>query len=290
MRMKLNGKTLILASLGIASLLTAGETVGTVVTPGRVLVNNLAVQGNASVTEGMTLKTTATAARVELSGGGVISLDAGSEAVLHRGRLQLRHGKGMLASQAGRIEALGLRVNSGAPQSQVLVAVNGNKVEVAAVRGSGKVSNQQGLTLAMIHKGRPLSFEPGAGNNQSTVTGTLRQAGSRYMLRDELTGIDVELQGGPLRDNRDRRVQASGEARITSDSDRHVVLVSRLSRLEPGADSTESAPNSSNPSTSTEKSTTTASGGMSAGTKISLAALAFGGMAAAIAVPIAMSN
>lgn len=282
-------KNLILATLGIASLPVAAETVGTVVTPGRVLVNNLAVRGNANLSDGATLKTTADAARIELAGGGAISLDMASEATLYRGRVQLRQGKGMLAGAAGRIEALGLQVNSGEAQSQVLVTVNGSRVEVSALRGSGKVRDRQGLTLAMVHKGKPLSFEPGSGTNQSTVTGRLRREGAKFILQDELTGIHVELQGDSLGSHQGKRIQASGETRIVSDSDAHVVLVSRLNRLDSDTESSPSSGGASNPSSSTDKASP-ASTGMSAGTKIALAALTFGGLSTAIAVPLAMSN
>jgi len=132
-----------------------------------------------------------------------------------------------------------------------------------------------------------LRFEPGPASNQSTVTGILRRQGARFLLNDELTGADVELKGPGLPSETGHRIQASGQARITSDSPSHLILVSRLNRLE-SPDSPEPSANPS--STSTKSVPNTAKTGMSAGTKISLAALSFAGLAAAIAVPMAMSN
>jgi len=287
MKMYLIHRTLLVTSIGIVPWLCAGETVGTVVTPGRMFVNNLTVEGNATLSEGAVLKTSATAARVDLIGGGAVSLDAESVAVAKRGQMQLRQGKGMVTSPAGRIEALGLQIDARDPQSQALVAVLGGRIEVAALRGTAQVRNQQGMILALVHKGRPLSFEPGNGRPESTITGTLRREGSTFLLRDELTGTDVELRGDAVASRQGQRIQAGGVAQISGDSDNHVVLVSRLNRLD-----TEAAPETAPGSSSTSNSTASAAAktGMSAGTKIGLAALAFGGMAAAIAVPLAMSN
>lgn len=283
---KLTQNCLLVALLGTVSLLSAAETVGTVVTPGRVLINNLPVRGNATLNEGAVLKTVAAAARVELLAGSAVTIDTDSEAVVHRGGLHLRRGRGVIVSGQPSLEAHGLSITPSAPQTQLLVAVGPGKVDVAALCGQGRVRNQRGLTIAMISKEKPLSFESGGSKNESTVTGLLRLDGRKLTLRDELTGIDVELTGHGLRNHLNQRIQATGESRFTSDSDHHVILVSRLSRLEMAA---ESLPETGN-STSTAAKTSAARTGMSAGTKVSIAAIAFGGVAAAIAVPMAMSN
>ncbi len=279
--------SVLLASLGFIPTLTAGETIGTVVTPGRILVNNLAVEGNATLTNGALLKTSSAPARVDLISGGAVSLDVRSEALASRLQMQLRHGKGILTNAAATIEALGLKVKTADAQSQVLVTVAGDKVEVAAIRGMARVQNRQGMLLALVHNGKPLSFEPGLGPPESTVTGTLRREGAKLLLQDELTGTCVELRGDGLAAQQGQRIQASGESQITGDTANHVILVSRLNRLESEPASGNSA---SSPSTANTTASTAAKTGMSAGTKIGLAALAFGGIAAGIAVPLAMSN
>jgi len=272
---------------GAVSLVWAGETVGTVVTPGRVLIDDLAIRGNSSVNEGAVLKTSTEAARIELADGGSLALDAKSEAVVRRDGLNLRHGKAMLLSGRNTLEALGLKIGATGAASRVLITVGPGKVEVAAMEGSAQVRNRQGLMLALVGKGTPLRFEPGTRGNDSTVTGMLRREGARFALKDELTGIDVELKGAELSSQEGNRIQATGESKITSDSDRHVILVSKLNRLGMAP---EPASSGTSPSSSTKASTSAAKTGMSAGTKISLAALTFGGMAAAVAIPMAMSN
>lgn len=274
----------------ILPFLDAAETAGTVVTPGRMLVNNMAVQGNATLVQGAVLKTSAAAARVELASGAVVSLDARSEAVVKGAAVELRQGRGMVSSDTGGIEALGLRVDSAAPQSQILVAVSGGRIDVAAVRGMGRVKNSQGVTLAMVHGGKPLSFEPGPGTDESLVTGKLRRLGAKYVLKDELTGVDIELRGHGLSGLEGSRVEAAGRSQNVSGSPEQVVLVSRLNRLDDSQAQDHATGASSGSSASTAAKAGTAKSGMSAGTKIGLAALAFGGMATAIAVPLAMSN
>lgn len=283
----LTQKIFLVLLVGAVSLVWAGETVGTVVTPGRILINDLAIRGNASLNEGAVVRTSADAARIELAGGGAMALDAGSEAVIRRGGLNLRHGKALLLSGHPSLEALGLKVEGAGAASRLLVAVSSGKVEVAALEGSAQVRNRQGLMLAMVRKETPLRFEPGSAGTQSTVTGILRREGERFSLKDELTGIDVELKGSGLPGHSGGRIQATGEAQIIADSDKHVILVSKLNRLPMAP---ESSPSGNSSSASTKASTTAAKAGMSVGTKISVAALAFGGMAAAIAVPMAMSN
>lgn len=290
MTKKVAVKSLLSLVVGVVPFLNAGESAGTVVTPGRMLVNNMAVQGNATLMQGAVLKTAASAARVELAGGAIISLDARSEAVVKGAAVELRQGRGMVSSDTGGIEALGLRVEGAAPQSQVLVAVAGDRIEVAAVRGMGRVSNNQGVTLAMVHGGKPLSFEPGPGTEESLVTGKLRRLGAKYVVRDELTGVDVELRGRGLNGMEGLRVEAAGRSQNASGSPQPVVLVSRLNRLEDSEAQDHAAGASSGSSASTAAKAGAAKTGMSAGTKIGLAALAFGGMATAIAVPLAMSN
>lgn len=276
-------------ALGVVPVVLAGEVAGAVVTPGRMLVNGMTVQGNATVMEGAVLKTTSTAARVELAGGSVVSLDANSEAVVRTRAVELRRGRGMVASDAAGIDALGLRVNSAAPRSQVLVAVAGGVVEVAAVRGEGLVSNGRGIPLAMIRGGKPLRFEPAAGPEESLMSGRLRRDGARFMLRDELTGLDIEVRGKGLGDYESARVEVGGKAVSEGAGGGQIVLASRLNRLEAeGAHNAGSASPSS--ASSARAKPRAAESGMSAGTKIGIAALAFGGMAAAIVVPLSMSN
>jgi hypothetical protein len=182
-------------------------------------------------------------------------------------------------------------VNTAEAQSQVLVSVAGDKVEVAAIQGTARVQNRQGMLLALVHKGKPLSFEPGLGPPESTVTGTLRREGAKLLLQDELTGTCVELRGDGLSAQQGQRIQASGESQITGDTANHVILVSRLNRLDTEPASGNASGNSaSSPSAANTTASTAAKTGMSAGTKIGLAALTFGGIAAGIAVPLAMSN
>ncbi|NWF85558.1 MAG: hypothetical protein HXY18_17215 [Bryobacteraceae bacterium] len=283
-------KSLLFLMVCIVPSMSAAETAGTVVTPGRMLVNNMEVQGNATLMQGAVLKTAATAARVELAGGTIVSLDARSEAVVKGASVELRRGRGMVSSGSGGIEALGLRVDGAAPQSQVLVALAGDRIEVAAVRGMGRVRNSQGITLAMVHGGKPLSFEPGPGTDESLVSGKLRRLGAKYVLTDELTGVDIELRGRGLSGLEGARVEASGRAQKAGGSPEQVVLVSRLNRLENPEPQDDARGASSGTATSAAAKSGAAKTGMSAGTKIGLAALAFGGMAAAIAVPLAMSN
>ena len=176
---------------------TAGTTsIGTASVRGDMRVDGYAVKGDATLFDGTVVETGQASAVLRLDKGVEIKLATGSRGTLHRDRLVL--------------EANGLQVTPSEPNSRGVVSMSdANTVEVAALTGGFRVTNNRGLLLASVHPGDALSFgaqQPGVPNTPGvvpmTLYGTLTKANGHYylLLPTPDLGISYELTGAqPLK-------------------------------------------------------------------------------------------
>jgi hypothetical protein len=141
-----------------------------------------------------------------------ILLDAGSRAQVWGDRLALEKGRAQLDSGKGyRIEARTMRVTLGAPGARALVA-NGSSgtVEVAALAGPIRVANADGVPVANVAAGRSVDLRLGQAKDAAVLTGYVVRARGLYLLRDEVSGITVELRGAEVAKQVGHRIEVTG--------------------------------------------------------------------------------
>jgi hypothetical protein len=282
-----NRLSLFLLLLALSAVaLASGPVVGVAVSPGKLQIDRVDVEGNSNLFEGSRVAAAAPA-RIDLSSGARLSLGAGSQARVFRNRLVLEQGEGAILSSAGaRLEALGFQVAPAEPSAQAHVAIlGGSAVQVSALNGHVAVRNTQGLILARLNPGSALSFEPSSGSANSLMKGVLRSENGRFLLLDETTNLNVELRGAALSSEVGRRVEVSGQASPSADNESQVILVTRLNRLpeanqESGNRRASGAPQQQ-PSTPNRPASGGGGGGggMSAGAKVAIVAAIGGGAA-----------
>lgn len=281
------------AAILITPLFAGGGILGVAVSQGNFEIDHSVVQGNANFQENSRIVTRAAPGRLQFNNGtrGVIGAD--SRVVVHAERMELEAGLAAVRSPRFRILAAEYTVT---PQgaAQAIVQLDGGKVLVSSEGGEVAVSNRGGVLLARVQPGRALAFEPNGGPPGSlTASGVLRREGTKFLLKDELTSLQLELIARPgvveFAPETGRRVRVSGSPQASLGANVQVVQVARLERLD-----SESGPSAAPPDAGgkappaneggTGGSTTetgTATAGVSHGTKITIAVLAIGGGTAA---------
>jgi hypothetical protein len=168
-------------------------------------VDNYSVKGNATLFDGSVVETGQASAQLRLDKGTEITMAASSRGTLYRDHMVLQQGKSELTSSSTfQIKANGLHVTPSGTNAKGVVSLDsGNTVEVAALTGSFKVTNEQGILVASVHPGQPLSFAMQAGGSSTAFSGTgivTAEGGHYYITVDavlyEITGKDLSSEVG----------------------------------------------------------------------------------------------
>jgi len=189
---------------------TAGPTsIGTASVRGDMRVDGYTVKGDATLFDGTVVETGQASAVLRLDKGVEIKLATGSRGTLHRDRLVLQQGSTALTGSGSfELDANGLQVIPSEPNSHGVVSMSdGNTVEVAALTGGFRVTNNRGLLLASVHPGDALSFgaqQPAPPSTPGvvpmTLYGILTKVNGHYylLLPSPDLGIVYELTGANL--------------------------------------------------------------------------------------------
>jgi hypothetical protein len=260
-----------------ATLPAAQPVIGVAVSQGRMEIERAPVDGSGNLTDGSMLRSAASPARIRLANGHSATLAAHSRARVFAGRIVLEQGQVLATSAGYRTEAMGFQAVPSGSQPQTLLALLEKQVQVSAVRGFATVTDGQGVTIARVPAGRALSLEPStaATEGQADFTGLLRRERSGFVLKDDVTNLDVELRGAGLERHAGSRVHATGKAEISKDGKSQVVLVSRLM----GA---QDAPPQDRPAGGNRPDTEPRRTGMSNGAKVAIIAAVAGGAAVGV--------
>jgi hypothetical protein len=278
--------------LALVQAQAAGVVIGLAVSSGPMTVDRAAVAGNANLSEGSALESGAAAARIQLSSGRRATLGPNSAAKVYGDHVALEKGLGLLGG-GYKMDANGFRVEAEGGQAEVSLA--GGTVRVAALSGSAKVRDAEGVVVARLTEGTALSVKAGAaGDRTSTMTGVLRERGGKYLLKDQVTNLDVELRGADVAKEVGRAIEVTGKATATADKESQIVEVARLTRVEgeqqsTGAAKPSGAPGTAQPSGGEKQSkkkpagAAAGGGGMSKGAVIAIVVVG-GGAAAGVGV------
>ncbi len=203
------GLSAILLSLSCGLLPAATEPIGVATASGpRLLLNNAALPGNATVFEGSTLGAgDSGVVNVRLTDGSRVRFSLESSGKMYRDHVDLIQGSAQISDYTAN--ANGLKI-SAKGNSSASVSMQGKTIQVAALSGDVHVFNAQGISVANLLPGRVLSFLPqdAGASAPSSLIGCAVKSGSNVLLTDETSNVTAQLRGGNVRAG--HRVQVSG--------------------------------------------------------------------------------
>jgi hypothetical protein len=189
------------AILLTCSYAMAGSTaIGTASARGDMRIDGDSVKGNATLFDGTAVETGQATAALRLDKGIEVKLATGSRGTLYRNRVVLQQGSSEFApSGPFYLEANGLVVTQDQPNSRAVVSMSGpNTVEVAALAGEFRITNDRGLLLAHLNTGKAMSFALQAGATESgqiTVEGQLIKSEGHHFIIRATDNAKYELRG-----------------------------------------------------------------------------------------------
>jgi len=207
----------VLLSLFLAAspgfLLAAPPSIGFVKSTGEFRLDGSAIRGNSTLFEGSLVETAAARSTLQLAGV-QITLAPESRARVFRDRTVLEKGSGTLKDAAAHVlEAQSLRIAPASRESVVQVDIAAPRVSLVARAGSAQVRTASGMLVANVPTGVALAIDPqGGASTDVQLSGTLKEAGGRYLLTDSITGITVELQGAEVAKFAGKCVEVNGSS------------------------------------------------------------------------------
>jgi hypothetical protein len=151
---------LVLAVAVSAGIVYSGEpSIGLASATGSFSVNNAVVQGTANLPDGAELETTSAPSEIRLQNGADVRLSSKSagalysdHAILERGALRVEH------FDAYPVSVRQLQIQADSPQSEAVVRLRANTVEVASLGGSVRVGDGASM-LTHVAAGTRMSFQ-----------------------------------------------------------------------------------------------------------------------------------
>ncbi len=270
-------------TFSVAGLHAAAPAIGVVTSSGSFQMNHERVSGNGTVFEGAAIQTEEDTSRVRLKGGAWVELAAESRATIFADHVRLEAGFGELQAGSGfQVEALGLRIRTGAPRALARIRLDGgNTVLVGAVHGPVRVYSQSGLLVANVAAGAAFSFQPdAAAPDEFRIAGCLLTKDKHYIVVAATGNQTVEVQGENVAAEAGNRVEVTGKALPGIKPVAGASLVIQVKTLqETGRGGCVAAATAVNASTKPAEATKSHTGAIIAGVAV---AAAGGGVAAAV--------
>jgi hypothetical protein len=163
-------------------------------------LDNAKVGGNATLFDGSTVQASRYS-RIQLKNGTRLDLGTDSSARVFANRATLESGMSEIQSPSGfEIEAQTLRIRPSEASSIARVKLEaGNRVLVTALNAPVNVWNHDGLLVARVTPGSPLSFQPqGAASDAFNSTGCVLQKSGAAIVVDKTGNQVFELRGANL--------------------------------------------------------------------------------------------
>lgn len=192
----------LLLVVGSASVAAAATPViGMASAQNGATLDDAKVSGNATVFEGSTLQSSGYS-RVHLNNGSRLDLAAGSKAQVFANSITLEKGMSEVQSSTGfEIDARTLKIQPSNSSAIARVKLDGDKqVMVTALNSPVNVLNRDGMLVARVAPGLPLSFMPQAGAGSAfDSTGCIVVKGGAALLVDSTGNQVFEVRGLDMR-------------------------------------------------------------------------------------------
>lgn len=159
------------AAISAGTAYSGGPSIGTAQGAGNFSLNNVVVQGAANVSDGAELETTSTPSEIRLQNGADVRLSSksagtvyGDHAILERGALRVQN------FEQYPVTVRQLQIQADSPQSEAVVRLRANAIEVASLGGGVRVSDGASM-LTHVAAGTRMSFQnAGQSGAQSGAT------------------------------------------------------------------------------------------------------------------------
>jgi len=177
-----------------------------------VVLDNSKVGSNATLFDGSTVQTTSYS-RIHLNDGTRLDFGADSKAQVFARRATLETGTTEVQSASGyEIDTQMLKILPAEATSVARIRIgDGSRVFVTAVNAPVRVLNKDGMLVARVKPGVPLSFLPqAAGASAFDKTGCVLEKNGAAILVDESGNEVSELRGTDLRRAVGNRVHVTG--------------------------------------------------------------------------------
>ena len=190
----------------------ASTAIGTANARGDIRVNGYLIRGDVTLFDGEVVETGKASATLRLHKSLEVTLSTNARATLYRDRLVMQRGSSQwTGSSTFPVEVNGVFVTATSPGSRGLVSIDSEKkAEVEAISGDLRISNSEGLLIAGVRPGIPISLAapqvaapgtvPTQGPIPMTLYGTLSKVNGHFFLslpKPDL-GVVYELRGGNL--------------------------------------------------------------------------------------------
>ncbi len=230
---------IILFSLSCASASGGSKPIGTVSARGDLRIDGSPVTSNATLFDGTAVETSQATATLQLVNGAEVKLATNSRGVVYSDHLVLLQGRSQLKTSGSHflLEADGLSVAPGGANTLGVVALSpANTVEVAAVKGDLRVTEDSDLAVAEVVTGAAMLFHPmqqAAAPEGSpflnAVEGLVSEADGIYFLTT-VSGSKYQLiTGKELRKYNNKKVVVSGFLQAgAATSDQTQLLVTEI--------------------------------------------------------------
>jgi len=235
-------------ALTFSIAMAAPPSIGIATAPGAFRIDTFTVANNATLVEGTTVETQLAGSSLQLSNGARINLAADSKGRVFGDHIVLEKGSGQLDHPTGyKLVARGLTIQPETGTTSARVALRGARlVDVAAVNGSLRVLNSNGLLVANLAAGSALEFDPQASSPSEPwkLTGCLRAVPSHFTLMDDTTNVIVETIGSGLDKEAGNRVEIIGSmdaAAVPVSGASQVIRVNQIRHLAKGCGSSKGA-------------------------------------------------
>ncbi|MEZ5402135.1 MAG: hypothetical protein R2729_20850 [Bryobacteraceae bacterium] len=193
----------------------AAPVIGVATAKGSFKLDSAPVIGNGTLLEGSTIETSRTSSELRLVGGVKMSMGTDSRGRVFRDRMVLERGSSQFVNvgQFGlEAKTLHILADDSSASGRVTVSAN-NRVQVAALTGSFRVTAANGVLLASLRAGNALEFEPsstGGASAPSKLTGCVVKTENNYFLTDETASVTVQLKGGHVEKYAGHKVEVMG--------------------------------------------------------------------------------
>jgi hypothetical protein len=182
-------------------LAASAPVIGMTSSQNGVTLDNSKVSGTATLFEGVTVRSEGYS-RLHLNNGTRLDLAAGSKAQVFANHAALAAGMSEMQSSTGfEIDTTSLRILSSGANAIARVKIDSGQVYVTAVNAPVNVMNSQGMLVAKVAPGLPMSFmaQGATAAGSFDTTGCVLNKGGAGLVDDE-TGHQVsELRGMDLR-------------------------------------------------------------------------------------------
>lgn len=173
---------LLAAAVSTGVAFSGNPAIGVANAGGSFSLNDAVVQGTANVFDGAQLETSSSPSEVQLQNGASVRLSSKSSGTVFTDHAVLQRGAMRIGNfDKYSLEVRQLQIQADSPQSEAVVRLKGNTVEVASLGGSVRVGDGASM-LTHVAAGTRMSFQDTATTQTGSQTARPSVASDSHVL------------------------------------------------------------------------------------------------------------